>query len=265
MTTKERHASRASQAPAWPGPAKDPAWVGRAPEPAQAGRAQQPAWSSLAPDPAQAGRAHEQSRAGRGPEAAQDQDRGSRAPGPAQAGRARGPVWRALLEARWRDRVQQVTELSLAYHEAASAAAADGGAPASGPAERKVRKLLRRTVAARRALADIEEALDRLASGRYGLCEGCAGAIPARLLAVAPEARYCPRCRPRPVRPPAMAVRPARVYLPVQARSSRSSVSVMALAQILPLSMSTRSSSGALEQSKISVTMVASGPSGVSS
>ena len=208
MTTKERQAPRARQAPAWPGPAKYPAWVGLAPEPAQAGRAHEPAWSSLAPDPAQAGRAHEQSRAGCG----QDQDRGSRAPGPAQAGRVRGPVWRALLEARWRDRVQQVTELSLAYHEAASAAAADGGAPASGPAERKVRKLLRRTVAARRALADTEEALDRLANGRYGLCEGCTGAIPARLLAVAPEARYCPRCRPRPVRPPAMAVRPARVY-----------------------------------------------------
>jgi RNA polymerase-binding transcription factor DksA len=126
------------------------------------------------------------------------------------AGRARGPVWRALLEAQWRDRVQEVTELSLAYHEAASAAAAAAGAtPAGGPAERKVRELLRRTVAARQALADTEEALGRLASGRYGLCEGCTGTIPARLLAAAPEARYCPRCRPRPLRTPAMAVRPA--------------------------------------------------------
>ncbi|HET7244078.1 MAG TPA: hypothetical protein VFJ07_04525 [Streptosporangiaceae bacterium] len=259
MATKERHAPRVGQTPAWPGPAKDPAWVGLVPEPAQAGRAHEPAWSSLAPDPAQAGRAHEQSRAGRAPEAArtgrapeaaqeldrgsrapgpaqagraqepvragraaeaarggwaQEQDRGSRAPGPAPAGRARGPVWRALLEARWQDRVQEVTELSLAYHEAASAtpAAVDGRAPASGPAERKVRKLLRRTVTARRALADTEEALGRLASGRYGLCEGCTDAIPARLLAAAPEERYCPRCRPRPIRAPAMAARPARVY-----------------------------------------------------
>ena len=121
---------------------------------------------------------------------------------------AQGPVWRALLEAQWRDRLQEVTELSLAYHEAASAAAA---APAGGPGERKVRKLLRRTVAARRALADIEEALSRLASGRYGLCEDCAATIPARLLAAAPAARYCQRCRPRPVRAPgpAMAARPA--------------------------------------------------------
>ena len=181
MATRERHAPQAGQAPAWPGPAKDPAWVGLAPEPAQAGRA---------PAPAQTGRAREQ-------------DRGSRAPGPALAGRARGPVWRALLEAQWRDRVQEITELSLAYHEAASTtAAAAGAAPASGAAERKVRKLLRRTVAARQALADTEEALSRLASGRYGLCEGCTAAIPARLLAAAPETRYCPRCRPRPVLAP---------------------------------------------------------------
>jgi RNA polymerase-binding transcription factor DksA len=149
------------------------------------------------------------------PGPAKDPAWASPAPEPAQAGRPRGPVWRALLEARWRDRVQEVTELSLAYHEAASAAAASaaGGAPANGIAERKVRKLLRRTVAARRALADTEEALDRLASGRYGLCEGCTAAISARLLATAPEARYCQRCRPRPGRAPAMGVRPAaRAY-----------------------------------------------------
>jgi RNA polymerase-binding transcription factor DksA len=235
MATKERHAPQAGQAPAWPGPARDPAWVGLAPEPAQAGRAHEPAWSILAPDPAQAGLAHEQApaahaptdqapaaakepaRAGGAAEAAlggwaQGLDRGSRASGSGQAGRARGPVWRALLETRWRDRVQEVIELSLAYHEAAAAASADGAGPASGPAERKVRKLLRRTVAARRALADTEEALGRLASGRYGLCEGCTGAIPARLLAAAPEARYCPRCRARPIRAPAMAAHPARVY-----------------------------------------------------
>ena len=31
---------------------------------------------------------------------------------------ADGPRWRAILEARWRDRLQEVTELSLAYHVA---------------------------------------------------------------------------------------------------------------------------------------------------
>ena len=33
-----------------------------------------------------------------------------------------GPHWRALLEDRWRTRLQEVTELSLAYHQAAAAA-----------------------------------------------------------------------------------------------------------------------------------------------
>ena len=106
---------------------------------------------------------------------------------------ARGPVWRALLEAQWRARLQEVTELSLAYHEAAAVTPA---APASPPGERKLRKLLRRAIAARRALADTDEALGRLASGRYGLCEGCAGAIPAWLLTVRPDVRFCPRCQP---------------------------------------------------------------------
>ena len=108
---------------------------------------------------------------------------------PAASSPARGPVWRALLEAQWRARLEEVTELSLAYHEAAAA-------PAGPPGERKIRQLLRRAIAARRALADTDEALGRLASGRYGLCEGCAAAIPAWLLAGTPDARFCPRCTP---------------------------------------------------------------------
>jgi RNA polymerase-binding transcription factor DksA len=106
---------------------------------------------------------------------------------------ARGPVWRALLEVQWRARLQEVTELSLAYHEAAAVTAA----PAGPPGERKLRTLLRRAIAARRALADTDEALSRLASGRYGLCEGCGAAIPAWLLTGTPDTRFCPRCQPR--------------------------------------------------------------------
>ena len=106
---------------------------------------------------------------------------------------ARGPVWRALLEAQWRARLQDVTELSLAYHEAAAVAPA---APAGPPGGRKLRRLLRSAIAARRALADTDEALGRLASGRYGLCEGCSAAIPAWLLTGTPDARFCPRCQP---------------------------------------------------------------------
>jgi RNA polymerase-binding transcription factor DksA len=106
-----------------------------------------------------------------------------------------GPHWRALLEARWQARLEELTELSLAYH---GAAAPDGGG--DGPGDQQTHALLCRAVAARRKLADIEEALSRLASGGFGRCEQCGSAIPAGLLAARPETRYCPSCDPEPAR-----------------------------------------------------------------
>lgn len=120
------------------------------------------------------------------------------------AARARGPRWRALLEARWQARVREVTELSLAYHVAA---AATPGGTGDGAAQPEPRALLGRTVAARRKLADVEDALGRLATGSFGSCEQCGSAIPAGLLATAPETRYCPRCDAEPVRVRAVAGR----------------------------------------------------------
>jgi RNA polymerase-binding transcription factor len=105
---------------------------------------------------------------------------------------AGGPRWRALLEMRWRARLQEVTELALAYHEAA--AAADRGGGEDRLRARRLLRLQRRTVASRRALADTEEALARLSGGRYGRCESCAGAIGVQRLAATPETRYCARC-----------------------------------------------------------------------
>lgn len=106
-------------------------------------------------------------------------------------------AWRVLLEARWQTRLQEVTELSLAYH---------------GASQHDAQQALRRAVAARRKLADIEDALDRLTAGTFGACEECGSAIPAGLLAVSPEARYCPRCAagPGPERRPAVARRSSR-------------------------------------------------------
>jgi RNA polymerase-binding transcription factor DksA len=101
------------------------------------------------------------------------------------------PRWRALLEARWQARLRQLTELSLAYHDAAAYA---GARPGDHAATRRQRETLRRTVAARRGLADVEEALARLAAGRFGRCEQCRAAIPASRLGLTPEMRYCPVC-----------------------------------------------------------------------
>ncbi len=100
-----------------------------------------------------------------------------------------GPRWRALLEARWRERLQEVTELSLAYHTVA------GSAPGlDGQEDRQEQRLLGSAVSARRRLADTEEALARLTAGRFGLCEQCGAQIPTGLLGIVPETRYCPRC-----------------------------------------------------------------------
>jgi RNA polymerase-binding transcription factor DksA len=94
------------------------------------------------------------------------------------------PRWRAILETRWRVRLQEVTELSIAYHAATSGDIED----------RQARPLLRRAVAARQRLADTEDALGRLAAGVFGRCEQCRALIPEPLLATAPESRYCVRC-----------------------------------------------------------------------
>jgi RNA polymerase-binding transcription factor DksA len=100
---------------------------------------------------------------------------------------------RTQLEGCWRARLERVTDLSLAYHDAAQQAR--HGAPAGrARAARRARQLARRTVTERQALAEIEAALDRIANGQYGRCEQCRGPISAALLARQPQARYCTTC-----------------------------------------------------------------------
>jgi RNA polymerase-binding transcription factor DksA len=102
-----------------------------------------------------------------------------------RAGNGRsGLRWRVILEARWRDRLQEVTELSLAYHAATP----------DGDDSNHARRLLRRAVAARQRLADTEDALRRITAGTFGWCEQCEAPISEVVLAAAPECRYCGRC-----------------------------------------------------------------------
>jgi RNA polymerase-binding transcription factor DksA len=95
-------------------------------------------------------------------------------------------AWRSRLEARWQAWLREVTELSLAYHTVAPASADVRGDGAD--------RLMRRAVAARRRLADVEDALARLAAGTFGRCEQCGSAIGEGTLTRVPEARYCPAC-----------------------------------------------------------------------
>lgn len=108
-----------------------------------------------------------------------------------------GPAmdWRALLEQHWRSRLERVTQLSLAYHDAEEAAARAGHGPAAHAEQtQQARPLLRQAVAERRALAEIEAALGRLSSGTFGRCERCHEAVPAARLTRIPQARFCAAC-----------------------------------------------------------------------
>jgi RNA polymerase-binding transcription factor DksA len=116
---------------------------------------------------------------------------------PAQPTGTGGPYWRELLEASWQARLREVTELSLAYHIAAAA-------DPRGQGSQEAVTLIHRTVAARRKLADIEEALGRLTAGNFGYCEHCRSRISVVVLADAPETRYCPGCAKGAAIPPAI-------------------------------------------------------------
>src|SRR3954471_7118814 len=49
-------------------------------------------------------------------------------------------------------------------------------------------------VAARIVLADVEAALDRIATGHYGRCHRCRGAVEVQRLRICPQCVYCGEC-----------------------------------------------------------------------
>ena len=108
-----------------------------------------------------------------------------------EVGGRSGPRWRAILEARWQTRLQEVTRLSIAYHGATAAPSSTPGSTG----ERDARRLLRQAVAARRRLADTEDALGRLTAGDFGRCEQCGEDIGFDRLDALPHARLCIKCK----------------------------------------------------------------------
>jgi DnaK suppressor protein len=106
------------------------------------------------------------------------------------------PGWRALLESHWRARLERVTELSLAYHDAEEAGGESERRHGAGgrASARQARPLMRQAVAERRELAEIEAALSRLTNGCFGRCERCGGVVPVAQLTRIPQARYCGTC-----------------------------------------------------------------------
>jgi RNA polymerase-binding transcription factor DksA len=106
------------------------------------------------------------------------------------------PRWRDRLERLWRRQVEDIIELSLAYHEAASAERAAGRRELAGARLRRLQQTRARTASAHQALAEIEAALARIDAGSYGICEQCGERLRADWLEASPQLRYCRRCRP---------------------------------------------------------------------
>lgn len=106
------------------------------------------------------------------------------------------PQRRDRLEQLWRLQVEEIIELSLAFHEAASACHADGKLALAGPRASQLRRNLARTGFARHALTEIEAAIRRIDAGSYGFCEQCGLRLRAGWLETSPQIRYCPDCSP---------------------------------------------------------------------
>jgi DnaK suppressor protein len=106
------------------------------------------------------------------------------------------PQLRARLEEQREFRIEQLVDLAAAEAAAGKPDTGDGEHPGGTPEEQargEIPALL--AAGARRALADIEGALDRIAAGRYGRCLCCGQPIePARLIAV-PQTPLCGACQ----------------------------------------------------------------------
>jgi len=105
------------------------------------------------------------------------------------------PRWRDRLERQWRLQVEEIIELSLAYHEAASAGRAGGRPELAGAPARQLRRVLARIASAHQVLAEVEAALGRIDAASYGICEQCGLRLQAGWLEASPQIRYCPDCR----------------------------------------------------------------------
>ena len=101
---------------------------------------------------------------------------------------------RDRLESFWRQRINEVTELTVRMHDMQAAvdegASADKDGAASGLAETETQ-----LAHARRGLADSDAALQRFAKGTYGFCGHCGASIEQHRLEILPAAKLCTSCQ----------------------------------------------------------------------
>lgn len=107
--------------------------------------------------------------------------------------RARGERQLAAHLAELRTALEQQRRFRLDQLEELSGVAASLQPRASAQVHDEVNEILR--AGAVRALVEVEDALERMRAGSYGLCERCATPIAFERLEILPMSRYCMRCQ----------------------------------------------------------------------
>ncbi|MFP8906635.1 TraR/DksA family transcriptional regulator [Streptomyces atacamensis] len=100
------------------------------------------------------------------------------------------------LEEQRRFRLDQLREFGR--HRPVSPSAPRQGPARAGTARADTARAeidARLAESARMVLADVEAALERMDRGGYGRCLLCSRPIPARMLEIVPQTRYCAHCR----------------------------------------------------------------------
>ena len=116
-----------------------------------------------------------------------------------------------VLEDLWRQKVDQIVVLSMAYHDDVPADTVHALTSRHACTDTV---LMNRVMRAHEDLALIEDAIDRIKDGSYGICSSCARSIGADLLTEMPYARDCPdgclsQVSWQPAEPPCAAGSPA--------------------------------------------------------
>ena len=95
------------------------------------------------------------------------------------------------LEELWRQKVDQIVVLSMAYHDDIPADTVHALTSRQAGTDTV---LMNRVMQAHEDLALIEDAIDRIKDGTYGICASCARPIGAEWLHATPYVRDCPGC-----------------------------------------------------------------------
>jgi DnaK suppressor protein len=99
--------------------------------------------------------------------------------------------YRATLEELWRQKVDQIVVLSMAYHDDVPAETVHALTSRQAGSDTV---LMDRVMRAHEDLALIEDAIDRIKAGTYGICGRCGQAICAEWLDVNPYVTDCSGC-----------------------------------------------------------------------